>query len=224
MALYSQTDFAELCGVSSAYLSVNKKRGKIVLSGNYVDDKIEPNVSFLKKCQDKINARAQSETELIEVSEDIIGKEYERIFPKAPNVKSPTLIKRAKPNVQSPKHNYTFEIDNEKKLVDTENSRLLQKIRVAKLNQVEGATIPTDMVGNLIATHFRNFTTSFKNAMDNSLTRWSKHFTPEEMIDAKKHIIAEINKAVDRAIAETSKGLQEIITISSNKKEVGERE
>lgn len=226
MSLHKQSEFAVICGVSNAYVTVNKTRGKIIVKDGYVDDSIEPNISFLKKCEaKKFQREPEKETEGksgAKKKELEYTNEYTNEHTNVSHKKNNRLTNNNKVAKQNAK--LSFEIDNEKKLVDTENSRILQKIRIAKLNKLEGESVPIVMVGNLITTHFKNYTIAFKNAMEKNLTRWSKNFTPEEVAQARKNITTDINQANENAIAASEKELVEIIFVSSNKKEVGESE
>ena len=49
MALYTKIQFAELCGVSIQYINEYIKRQHLILSGDYIDNTIEPNISFQQK-------------------------------------------------------------------------------------------------------------------------------------------------------------------------------
>ena len=62
MALFKQPEFARECGISMAYLSMNKKRGKVILTGEMIDTSIQQNADFMQKCKDTANKRAQKAT------------------------------------------------------------------------------------------------------------------------------------------------------------------
>lgn len=68
MALLTKKEFAEKCGLETKSLSVYARpdRRKVVYSGDYVDDSIEPNKSFLQKWEDRKNARTSSDTSSIQ--------------------------------------------------------------------------------------------------------------------------------------------------------------
>jgi hypothetical protein len=55
MALHTKKQFAKLCGITTKELSVyaGPKRRKVVYSGDYVDDTIQPNIDFLRTWLDK---------------------------------------------------------------------------------------------------------------------------------------------------------------------------
>jgi hypothetical protein len=57
MALHSKKEFAAICGLKTKNLAVYESRGKLVYTGESIDDGIEPNRSFLKKWTEL--ARAQ---------------------------------------------------------------------------------------------------------------------------------------------------------------------
>src|SRR4051812_3245402 len=53
MAFHTKKSFAEQCGMTSGNLSNNASRGKVIYSGELIDDTIEPNKSFLAKWSEK---------------------------------------------------------------------------------------------------------------------------------------------------------------------------
>ena len=76
MALHTKKDFAELCGMTTKLLSVyaSKNRCKVVYSGDYVDDKIEPNISFLRKWAGKNKAEKNTPLPPVELPEDFFDE------------------------------------------------------------------------------------------------------------------------------------------------------
>ena len=76
MALHTKKDFAELCGMTTKVLSVyaSKNRCKVVYSGDYVDDKIEPNISFLRKWAGKNKAEMNTPLPPVELPEDFFDE------------------------------------------------------------------------------------------------------------------------------------------------------
>jgi len=75
MALHTKKQFADLCGITPGNLSnyASPKRRKVVYSGDYVEDTIEPNISFLKKC---LHKKAEKNVPLppLELSEDFFDE------------------------------------------------------------------------------------------------------------------------------------------------------
>ena len=74
MALYTKKQFAELCCVSSQYINEYLKRKHLVLSGDYIDDTIEPNLSFLKKRLDKKKAEMNRPLPPVELPKDFFDE------------------------------------------------------------------------------------------------------------------------------------------------------
>lgn len=219
MPLHTKKQFADLCGIKTGDLSNYQKRSKVVYSGEYVDDSIEPNISFLKKCLDKKNGQQVSETpkeETLPVTKELTTlniSEPKFRTPKAPNVKPP-----------KEKNGGVYELSQDKILLQIENLELKNRELEQKLNVRDGATIPKEPVVLSFQYINKNMCRNIKVGIENLITRYEKNFTPAQFADIRAAIVKEINHAQTNAVAESKKNIAEIILISSSKKEVGERE
>lgn len=219
MPLHTKKQFADLCGIKTGDLSNYQKRSKVVYSGEYVDDSIEPNISFLKKALDKKNGQQVPET----VKEETlpVTKELTTL-----NISEPKFRTPKTPNVKPPKEKEAtgYNLANEKSALQIENLELKNRELEQKLNVKLGEYIPRAPVLVAFKYHTKNIAVAFKNSMEGILTRYANNFTNEEMASIRALLTEEINHSQRSAIEQTKKSIGEIISISSNKKEVGERE
>jgi len=218
MALHTKKQFAELCGLTLGNLSNYATRGKVIYSGDYVDDTIEPNISFLTKWGNKNKSKLESENEIAEIPE-VQEVAFNDKKTKLLNIADPE-IKTKRPNVREAK------VPGESRQEVLKNELLIEQIELARQKKEKnlGLTIPFDLATQSGATAFKQAFIQIKNVLDKRLNRWSDTFTPEQLAKERSETLKEINQAILTAIEAGEKSMQEIILLSSNKKEVGERE
>lgn len=212
MALFSKNEFATKCGMTSGNLSVYISRGKVVLSGDMIDDSLDKNVTF-------INRRvAQGKSTLTEKIVTISAPENKQL---------------------SKKHNpdqVEFPFDNENKGSLSESERKLKNLDTIKreveiekmqfdLAKKRGEVIPSELIKPVFLQHNQSIITEFKNAADETIRTFSKkkELTIEEAAEMKGELISAINAAVKKAIEASVKSIDNIINEFAIKKGVGER-
>ena len=217
MALHTKKQFSELCGLTTKLLSTYAGRGKVVYSGDYVDDTIQTNIDFLKKHRDKVDGRAAESVPDIPVT----TKELTTLNVSEPKYKAPKAPKTSEPKEKS---GGVYELSQDKIQLQIENLELKNRELEQKLNIRDGLSIPKEPV--LIAFKYltKNISTSVKNDVENLITRYEKCFTSQQFADIRKGIVKAINHANGVAVEQCKIQISEIILVSSNKKEVGERE
>lgn len=202
MPLYTKKQFAETCSVSEQYVNEYIKRGKIVIDGELIDDSILPNSTFIRK-------RLQKNSEP-SPKEKINNSEQSQ-----PETKIGRRV------VSSDSSDYPLSpID----VLKGKNLEIRNRLLEEKINKILGESIPLAEAQQAGQTSFKNCAIAFRNILEKRLTRWSKKFTPEEMAKERSETLRELNQAINNAVDESKKSIAEIISISSNKKEVGERE
>lgn len=228
MALHTKKQFAELCGIKTGDLSNYAKRGKVVYSGDYVDDTIQPNIDFLKKAADKApRTFTKPVAESLPIEEkEVAMVEIKHESPSAPKVEKPIFKQLLTKRVSKPKEESGsgYELGQNKLQLQIENLELKNRELEQKIDTRLGETIPKDPVVISFQYINKNMCVNIKTAIENLVTRYEKNFTPEQFAAIRTGIIKEINTAQKNAVEQSKKQIQEIIAISSTKKEVGERE
>jgi hypothetical protein len=195
MAYHIKARFADLCGIEKNKLAVYIKRGKVICSGDLIDDSLAINQEFIEKWQVKTGLREQE----ITVKEPI---EQLQIKPKAPNVQPPIYPKQKIPNVQEPEFHFSGnQLDKQIKEVDLE--RKMEELEIAKLKRqkMAGESMPTDLVKNTISVYSRSVSRAFNNAADNLLVEFTvaAELSREQVSEMRRKLNLIVNDAVKNA-------------------------
>lgn len=248
MAIYTRKEFSELCGMTPGNLSNYVKRGHVLPNADDMIDTSEmKNAYFFEKrrsmppkpvkiIEPKVPEVVNSENP--EVAEAIISEPVEelppiKVHPQPVNInpkKLPTKkISDANTYVDS---NYDpavvrrFELENAQK--DANLRKTLKEIAILELKEQKqrGEVIPTDIVMPIMAQHFKSVTTEFKQGAEQLLViLQAKHgFSRDQMAEYRGNLIKIINDSIKKAVAESEKSIENIVSEYSTKKGVGERE
>lgn len=218
MPLYTRAKFAELCGCTTGNLTNYIKRGKVVLSGDYVDDDYPLNRDFLEHRRGKTLAKSNKK--------DTVKPKI-----KAPVPPDPDPIGNIIPpdddddDLQEGDQSTGTLIKAKLKAEILKKHReiALLKLREDKLN---GEIIPIDVIKDLFAQHNKSIAVQVKNTIENIITMFAKtaNLNVNQIAELRGRALQEINTGVDKAIYETRKSLKKIRDMHSQKKEIGERE
>jgi hypothetical protein len=237
MPLYTRSQFAHLCGLKKEtgrqYIGTNIKRGKVILSGDYIDDGILQNKEFLLKELEKNKAEFDDQELFIpapspKIQDPQIAKEVP--IPKIPNVQPPAIPSGKVPNVKdpsvSPEPISYRTLEAQKKALDIEKIQEEIEILKVKKQKLHGELIPTDLVNVVFAQHFKSVTASFQNGIENLLTELAKKrdLNRNEVGEIRGKMIQILNISINDAIDESRKSVDNIIGEYSETKGVGERE
>lgn len=213
MTCYSRIDFARLCGVESRHLSNYIKRGKVVLTGELVDDKHPTNSSFLQKRREKI-LQIETVYEIEEKPQQALQTEKKiNIQPVIPD--------------KQPKQNLTqYQLEAEIKKADLAKKEVDTRIALLKEEKLMGVSIPTDLVKVVIANLSKSIISAFKDGADNFLIEISKRksLSISEIAECRGELIKIINTSSTRAISESKRNVKSIINEYSVKRGVGEHD
>jgi hypothetical protein len=213
MALHKRTEFASLCGLSPGNISNYIKRGKIILSGDYIDDTIPENKTFLDKRKGTI---VKLEIEREEDEENEI-----------PNVQRPNKKTPPAPNVSNTDEVATYlSLDRIKKALDIE--KITEEIQLLKIKKekLHGEVLPTQLIKTVFIQHSASITTSFKDGIENLLLEISKTkgLSRNETAELRGKMIKIINTSVNDAVSMSQKLVKSIVSEFAVKKEVGEHD
>lgn len=217
MALYTQSEFASLCEMSPANLSTYKKRGKITLTDNMVDDSLLINADFLAK---RLSKKGKLKSEIQNNQPEIVQNSTE----------NDTILETKREKITSITDKPGGEVslhllEKQKKELDIQKTAEEIELLKKKNEKMEGELIPTELVKSLLLLHFTSATNAFKNSIEKTLTEWSKRkdFSREEMADLRGSMTKNVNAAISDSVKESKSQLSRIVDEFIYKKGVGER-
>lgn len=206
MAFLKKDEFAGLCFCTTSDLATYRRRGKIVLSGEFYDDTNEVNKAFVeyrkKFAPDAVEVLPAPKIEAVENKE-----QAPKIDKPAGKTTNFTELERIK-----------LQLDNEKKEKEIEKLN----IQVGKLN---GILIPTDLAKLVIVQISKSMSTAFKQGADNLLVEFAatKNLSSKESADMRAKIVAITNTSVENALNESKKMIKNIVNEYSDTRSRGER-
>lgn len=215
MPLYSKKEFADLCGLSTGNLSNYAKRGKIIYSGDYIDDTLDLNASFLAMRQGKLPKDKIEEKEQKHVVE---VKKHNTIALNHQNI-SPNTIKDQASNA-------ILQLNTQK--IETQINKMKMEMEKLRLQNSKfmGEVVPTGLIKPVILQHNQSILTESKNTIDNILRIFAKKHSLDaaEVAEIKSQYIPELNNMIKKASFLTIKAVNNIINDFSEQKGVGEHE
>lgn len=199
MARYSRKEFCELTGVTHAYLSMNIKRGKVILTGNEIDDAVPENKMFLD-ARRLVSAPA--------IPEPVAAPKDKKEFsvPDAPRTGNSLVEIKTKAQIAKYKEEIT----------------LLQEKR-KKLNE---EIIPREFVVHLIVALAEGSKGAWMRATESLITQFAaaNQMTREETVHWRRELTGIINEAIKDGVTEAKKNLRRLASEYAGKKGRGERD
>lgn len=213
---------------------MNIKRGKIILSGDYVDDSIRSNAEFIEKWQIKrglkiVSAKEPEPVAVLKPTSEPIPEAVPAPLPnRIPKIEPPKPRPAPKsPNIQPP-NEFMYagnQLDAQIKSVELE--RKLEDLEIAKLKRqkMAGESMPTDLVKNTISVYSRSVSRSFNNAADNLLVEFQTmaDISREQVSVMRGKLNAIVNKAINDAYENAIDMVDNIVDEYSETRGKGER-
>lgn len=212
MGLFKQAEFAKICGIEQAYLTVNRNRKKVIVDENgMVDDSNPMNAAFKAKCL----ARPKKEPKEIEnaVAPPSGDKPEKKITPRRD---------QKAPKRNPDKYDERFDLDTEKKRAEIKKIERETQLADMKHEKMVGKVMPTDAIKSLFIHTIKNFTISFKQAADKIVQDYSARakLNRNDQAALNGELIMAINHASENAVMESKKGAGHIIREYSEAKEL----
>lgn len=207
MAQYKQAEFARKCGISDAYLTTMKNRGKVVLNEQkMIDDEHPVNQLFAarqEQLREKRALKKKLEPEVIITADQPWPEPEKRKEPKS-RIANEAVSKAAAAKL---------ELESEKQTAEIERTKLQTNLMKMQQEKMSGKLIPTDMVKGLFHQHFKSFTVTFKQATDILLTEIAKkaRLNRNEKAEINKELIKVINRSVEDAIDLSKRDLNNLV-------------
>lgn len=186
MSTHSKKEFAELCGITTRYLSIYIKRKKVMVTeAGLIDDAVPQNSMFLKSRARKIKPKKEKDAP-----------------PDAAKVERETDLKEL------------MAMEKESKRLAMESKRKEQTLLDAKIQKMHGQLMPTDLVKILFAQHFREVSTSFKQGIDGILSEIGKkaRLNGNQVAEIRATMVKIINECVNKGVDNSKKSVEKIVT------------
>lgn len=226
MPYHRKTDFAALCGVTPAAISMSVKRRRLILTdAGLVDDQEPINQQFMVRSQENAKKKAlngEGVAEAVDVATDP-QPARERVSAVATR-RAPLKPRKRKDSkmdaVIRERMGYESTLKREKAALTSVEASMLKM----KEERLRGQLIPSALIRPLFATHFQSLIITFKQAVDAMLADMSQKvkLNANQQAELRKRMVEEINLAVDRGISQTENSVDNIMQeyISSRFKSV----
>lgn len=209
MGLFKQAEFAQKCGIEQAYLTMYRKRGKVIVNEDgMVDDANTTNILFMQKCLTRVPKVVEEKLEVEKTEAKSQPSKTKK------GQKAQISEKKSKSSQKAvEKADERFDLDTEKKRMEIENLRREARLNDAKEEKMLGKLIPTDPVKSLFMQTIKAYTMSFKQAADKIVLEFGKRskMNRNDLAEMRGELIAAINKASEEGITESKKGVQNIV-------------
>ncbi len=214
MALYKQGEFAQKCGITPAYLTMYRKRGKVVLTDDgMVDEGNATNALFMQKCLTR--PKKEPKEVVATVSEPKPKKE---VRPK----KAPEARISEKKSEADTKADERFDLDTAKKKIEIKKLERESMLADMEHERKVGKLLPTEPVQSLLIHTIKNYTVAFKQAADKILMDFANRakMNRNEIAELKGELITAINRAADQGLSDSKKSVTQIIMEYSQVKKI----
>jgi hypothetical protein len=220
MALHTRAQFADACGVNTNYINTYIGRGKIILSGEFIDDTILQNQDFLKKMQEK-KAKKTAEpppkttpTPIEIVPED---PDFSLLTDKRSNKATPSKQTRSN-------HSGKYDLEQRKLEIEIEKrEQEVEKLKTYNAKQA-GELVPIDLVTQLVKVHNQSILSTQETTIEHVLIMFSGDFklTDAQTADIRGKLKRLLNEGLDKAIENTKRSIISIVEEFSSVRGVGD--
>jgi len=214
MALYKKAEFAQICGISQAYLTMYIKRGKVFIQDDgMIDGNIDHNAAFYQRCLSKKPTQADDATSpIIETSQnaDTVVKSHKKTRMETDNTPKPTEDETP---AKQTKYDEKFDLDLAKQKISIE--KLQREARLAELQHQRqiGKLMPKDAVKTIFIQTIKGYTTAFKQAADKIAVDFGakNKLSRNDMAELRSTIISAINSAGNSATEEGIRAVDNVV-------------
>jgi hypothetical protein len=214
MALYTRKDWGLMCGLSAGNLSNYIKRGKVLLTGELIDDSKPENEDFLKKFTEKKEEKYKD-----------LGINTGEISNEAPKSTKKEPVQRSKTTNEGEGEG-GFSLDRRLKAQELKKKEAETRLLNLKEEKIRGEHIPTELVRSIIIQQSQSFITAFKNGVEDFITivAKAKGMNVNEVAEARGELTKVINLTANKAVEVAKKGIDNIVGEYAVKRDVGEHD
>lgn len=213
MGLFKQAEFAKKCGIHQAYLTMNRKRRKVIVDENgMVDDANPINALFMERCLKRPKKEPKEIKNAVAPpsGDKPVQASKKKITPKAPEPGTHT------------KYDERFDLDTEKRRSEIKKLERENQLADIKHQKVIGKLTPTEVTRSLFVQTIKNYTINFKQAADKVIQEFAKRtrMNRNDIAAMKGELILAINHASENANLESKKGVDNLVMEYSETKEL----
>lgn len=197
MSFHKVTEFAKLCGVGRHYVYEYIKRGKVIKSGDFIDDTIYENRKFMEERKVKIPLETLP----------------------APKIEAPPKKKHEAPNIQvtatKGKSNFSLsDLDQAKKEAEIQVLHARNEKLQIEIQKLRGQSIPTQLVKNVFAVFGKEIMNRYKDSATILLGEFLHKTKASAQVSAEMNgrLIDLINEAQSDAVEKSKIEIQNIIS------------
>lgn len=231
MSLFTKKEFGGLCGITTNVLAVYIKRGKVIASGELIDDSIPQNVAYLQNRQMRNAIRPVKPPKVVKAPEyrdPVLPDPKPKPTPNPVPVPKPEPKPKPRPEIPDSVRKDAedvFRLEKAQKTLQIDKTKTEIDILIDKREKQRGTLIPFDAVKIALGQHFRDMTLYIGQGIENLLAEVA-HKAKLNLNDRTElhHSMERIlNDSVDRAIDATNTNLRTMQKEYSLKKGVGEK-
>ena len=140
-----------------------------------------------------------------------------------PTKKQSLITTHSEAEIQKQVHNYNLDKQiKEAELEKKEQEIELNRLKIAKLS---GEVIPTELVKNIFAQHFKSVTTAFHQGADNFIMTIAKMtgMNRDEMGKIRGQLIEIVNESVKEGVENSRESIRHLVREYGDKRGVGEK-
>ena len=221
MSLYTRKEFASLCRTTTAVVTTNINRDKIILFDKKIDSENPVNKAFF----DKYHKKAEEEMRTKKAKKDI-SNDIQTLY-KAVVKKADKKSKKKELNESRQKGQVSLDWDTRKKRAEALLKERTAEKALLSLKKMYGEMVPTEFVTIMFAT----FTKTIFSVFDNSIMNLAGVYC-DELAGGDREALAKVNQRLNEEFQEiinnasdiAKKDMTNAIKEYSIKRSKGERE
>lgn len=223
MAVYSRREFVEyLCGQewnnsSKAKVAMWIKRGKVIQSGEKIDDSNPTNRDWALKQRDfaALDDRDMPDQKL---DEPILKKNKQEI--------KLEIKQETKPDTDDPGDDTYYNLDKQYKKKQIDKMTVDTRIAELKEEKIRGEVVPMELVKNIFTTHTQSILTAQKDGIEQLLIDFTMEarLTGGQLAKLRGRMVEILNKGIDKSIIITQRNMKKLVDEFSITRGVGEHD
>lgn len=202
MAFLKKSEYAKLCGLTTSNITTYVKRGKVIMSGDLIDDADPNNKSFLEY-RNSINAEKAPPVTLARAG---VTESTDNITTTPPEKKKPNTRSTS----ETVEQQSLFKVQ---KRAATDKLHIETKLKTLEYNRKLAKLIPTELMSSIIQELGKSFISTYRDGADQFLTQIShkKKLKVKEQAELKGELIDIINDAHSKAIELAKQSMRSVV-------------